>query len=320
MAKSLISPFPPPFTASGRLPGRESVFFRNQDRVLMKRNKNGENALCACLASNSAELNEFCRRDLILFGVSSTLFMAFPNSGLCEETEEVKMDSIVDEINAYTYLLPMQSKKLKFKWAESRKPERYSSAAPLSPDARLRIVSERVDFIDNLIISVSVTSLILYFRFTMACLFLNVYTCFVQIGPPNLQFLKSKEKSTWGAKEVADSVLSDKSALRVTSSQRVAESSILDAHSSEVDGEPYWYYEYLVRKSPTKSAQESNNYRHYVASTAERDGFLYTLNASTLSKQWDTVGPILQKTIASFRLLPGTENYVPPSKDPWRFW
>ncbi|CAM8879055.1 unnamed protein product [Rhodiola kirilowii] len=294
MAKSLISPFPPPFTASGRLPGRESVFFRNQDRVLMKRNKNGENALCACLASNSAELNEFCRRDLIHFGVSSTLFMAFPNSGLCEETEEVKMDSIVDEINAYTYLLPMQSKKLKFKWAESRKPERYSSAAPLSPDARLRIVSERVDFIDNLIISVS-------------------------IGPPNLQFLKSKEKSTWGAKEVADSVLSDKSALRVTSSQRVAESSILDAHSSEVDGEPYWYYEYLVRKSPTKSAQESNNYRHYVASTAERDGFLYTLNASTLSKQWDTVGPILQKTVASFRLLPGTENYVPPSKDPWRF-
>ncbi|CAM8879083.1 unnamed protein product [Rhodiola kirilowii] len=240
MAKSLISPFPPPFTASGRLPGENRFSFRNQDRVLMKRNKNGE---MHCVL-------------------------------ICEETEEVKMDSIVDEINAYTYLLPMQSKKLKFKWAESRKPERYSSAAPLSPDARLRIVSERVDFIDNLIISVS-------------------------IGPPNLQFLKSKEKSTWGAKEVADSVLSDKSAL--------------------VDGEPYWYYEYLVRKSPTKSAQESNNYRHYVASTAERDGFLYTLNASTLSKQWDTVGPILQKTVASFRLLPGTENYVPPSKDPWRF-
>ncbi|CAM8940700.1 unnamed protein product [Rhodiola kirilowii] len=29
----------------------------------------------------------------------------------------------------------MQSKKLKFKWAESRKPERYSSAAPLSPNS-----------------------------------------------------------------------------------------------------------------------------------------------------------------------------------------
>lgn len=66
---------------------------------------------------------------------------------------------------------------------ESRKPERYSSAAPLSrkfsfknrmmkvfqqnltrncfiyysADARLRIVSERVDIVDNLIISISVT-------------------------------------------------------------------------------------------------------------------------------------------------------------------
>lgn len=35
----------------------------------------------------------------------------------------------------------------------------------------------------------------------------------VQIGPPNAQILKSKEKSTWSAKDVADSVLSDKSAL-----------------------------------------------------------------------------------------------------------
>ncbi|KAF3642016.1 hypothetical protein FXO37_22695 [Capsicum annuum] len=34
-----------------------------------------------------------------------------------------------------------------------------------------------------------------------------------RIGPHNSQFLKSKEKSTWSAKDVADSVLSDKSAL-----------------------------------------------------------------------------------------------------------
>ncbi|XP_061992525.1 1-acyl-sn-glycerol-3-phosphate acyltransferase 2-like [Rosa rugosa] len=40
--------------------------------------------------------------------------------------------------------------------------------------------------------------------------------------------------------------------LRVTSTQRMAESSVLDAHTSE--------------------AQESNSYRHYVASTTERDG------------------------------------------------
>ena len=35
----------------------------------------------------------------------------------------------------------------------------------------------------------------------------------IQIGPPNSQFLKAKDKKTWTAKDVADSVLSDKSAL-----------------------------------------------------------------------------------------------------------
>ncbi|CAH2075745.1 unnamed protein product [Thlaspi arvense] len=222
--------------------------------------------------------------------------------------EEGSMASLTDDINAYSYFYPTElpSKKLVFKWLprihgdKGWSPESqsdihllhhflnawiilYDSYGELTrycsqhdtADARLRIVSERVDIIDNLVISVS-------------------------IGPPNTVFLKSKDKSTWTAKDVADSVLSDKSALtfkdlsvkqslnwgylvvfpphadpkislRITSSQRMAESSVLDAHSSEIDGEPYWYYEYLVRKSPTKSAQEPNIYRHYVSSTAERD-------------------------------------------------
>ncbi|CAA0810611.1 PsbP domain-containing protein 5- chloroplastic [Striga hermonthica] len=257
--------------------------------------------MCCSMRKTTAGLTDssqigVLRRDLMLAGFSSSFSLIFPISGSSVE-EELKMDIFVDDINAYSYMYPKElpSDKFVFKWVESRKPERYSSAAPLSPDARLRIVSERVDFIDNLIISVS-------------------------IGPPNSLVLKSKDTSTWSAKDVADSVLADKSALRVTSSQRMDESSVLDAHSSIVDGEPYWYYEYLVRKSPTKNAQESNLYRHFVASTATRDGYLYTLSASTLSKQWDKMGPVLEKSVASFRLLPPTENYVPPYKDPWRFW
>ncbi|CAN8299252.1 unnamed protein product [Cochlearia groenlandica] len=238
----------------------------------------------------------FSRRDLVLIGLSSPLSMLLPLSS-SEEEEEPKVGSMVDDINAYTYAYPLQSpsEKLVFKWVESRKPERYSSAAPLSPDARLRIVSERVDLIDNCVISVS-------------------------IGPPNSRFLTSKDKKTWTAKDVADSVLSDKSALRVTSSQRLEESSVLDAHSTDIDGEPYWYYEYLVRKSPTKIAEASKLYRHYISSTVERDGYLYTINASTLGKQWDKMGPVLEKAVGSFRLLPPTDSYVPPYKDPWRFW
>ncbi|ESR63812.1 hypothetical protein CICLE_v10009098mg [Citrus x clementina] len=191
-------------------------FIRNHRGSIVQGQKNcrlnNKAIVCSCASSKPIQQNGFCRRDLVLFGLSSSLSLGFPTPGSVAG-EDVKMASFVDEINAYTYLYPMElpSKKFLFKWVESRKPERYSSAAPLSPNARLRIVSERVDIIDNLIISVT-------------------------IGPPNVQFLKSKDKSTWNAKDVADSVLSDKSALRVTSSQRMAESSVLDAHTSKVDG------------------------------------------------------------------------------------
>ncbi|ONK76621.1 uncharacterized protein A4U43_C03F30240 [Asparagus officinalis] len=241
------------------------------------------------------------RRDLVLFGISTSAALLFPSHDVHAElalgSEDVKMALSVDDINAYSFLYPIElpAKKLTFKWVESRKPERYSSAAPLSPNARQRIVYERVDIINNLVISVS-------------------------IGPPNSRFLTSNDKGSWTAKDIADSVLSDKSALPVSTDQRTVESSVLDAHSNKVDGEPYWYYEYLVRKSPTKVVQESNVYRHNVASTGERDGYLYSLNASTIGKKWDYMGPFLRQTVESFRLLPPTDNYVPPYKDPWRFW
>nr|AKM76469.1 DUF1795-like photosystem II reaction center PsbP family protein [Pelargonium exstipulatum] len=278
---------------------QHSLSFLHNTTTLSKSNFRPPHNIISCSSSKpSPPSYRTSRRDLILLGLSSSLPIILQSpASHAEEEEEMKMASVVDEINAYTYMYPLElpSQNFVFKWVESRKPERYSSAAPLSPDARLRIVSERIDIIDNLVISVA-------------------------IGPPNFEIIKSKDKSSWTAKEVADSVLSDKSALRVTSSQRMAESSVLDVHCSEIDGEPYWYYEYLVRRSPTKTVQASNLYRHNVASTVERDGFLYTLNASTLSKEWDKMGPALEKTVASFRLLPSTDSYVPPYKDPWRFW
>ncbi|KAF7817206.1 psbP domain-containing protein 5, chloroplastic [Senna tora] len=285
-------------------PTANKLFLRNHSRIIVNNKKcrvSKDKREISCYALKPSSQNGICRRDLalVLLGLASGSLLPLRNyiifSTLAEE--ELKMASFVDEINAYSYMYPVElpSKNFLFKWVESRKPERYSSAAPLSPDARLRIVSERVDIIDNLIISVT-------------------------IGPPNSKFLKSMDKSVWTAKDVADSVLSDKSALRVTSSQRLAESSVLDAHFSEIDGEPYWCYEYLVRKSPTGSARDSNVYRHYLATTAERDGYLYSLSASTLSPQWKKMGPFLEKAVNSFRLLNPTEDYVPPYKDPWRFW
>uniref|UniRef100_A0ACD5VLG4 Uncharacterized protein n=1 Tax=Avena sativa TaxID=4498 RepID=A0ACD5VLG4_AVESA len=272
----------------------------------------GKGTVCASSSRRRARMLVSCsctpcpgnrgveRRHLVLSGLVSSFAIVLPVSesyAAAKLDDDVKMAMLVDETNAYSFLYPVQvpGKKSSFRWVESRKSERYSSAAPLSPDARQRIVSERLDMINNAVISVS-------------------------IGPPSSRFLPSKDKTTWAAKDVADCVLSDKSSLKVTASQRMAESSVLDAHTTDVDGQPYWFYEYIVRKSPTKTAPEPNLFRHNVACTAERDGYLYTLNASTLSKQWESMGPLLQKAVASFHLLPPTEKYVPPYQDPWRFW
>ncbi|XP_027355219.1 psbP domain-containing protein 5, chloroplastic [Abrus precatorius] len=274
------------------------ILLPNRSRVILNQHKcplSEETPPFSCRALKPTSQNTIFRRDLLLFGLTS-VSLTLPLSVTLAE-EEPKMASFLDETNAYSYLYPIElpSDNFSFKWVESRKPERYSSAAPLSPDARLRIVSERVDIIDNAIISVTV-------------------------GPPNSRFIKLKDKSKWSAKDVADSVLADRSSLRVTSSQRLAESSVLNTHSGEIDGEPYWYYEYLVRKAPMRITDESSVYRHYLASTAERDGYLYSVSASTISPRWEKLGPFLEKTVSSFRLLSPTENYVPPYKDPWRFW
>ncbi|KAI4972923.1 hypothetical protein ZWY2020_006758 [Hordeum vulgare] len=255
---------------------------------------------CSCAPDSWSRRVE--RRQLVLSGLASSFAIVLPISvveswaaAAATELDDggVKMAMLVDETNAYSFLYPVQlpGKKTSFRWVESRKSGGIKSW-------RHYLVTHRVgrlDMINNAVISVS-------------------------IGPPSSRFLPSKDKTTWAAKDVADCVLSDKSSLKVTASQRKAESSVLDAHTADVDGEPYWYYEYIVRKSPTKSAPEPNLFRHSVACTAERDGFLYSLNASTLSKQWESMGPLLQKAVASFHLLPPTEKYVPPYQDPWRFW
>lgn len=243
-----------------------------------------------------------CRRDLLMYGFWGPISFLFA----AESGRALDMDKIdeepgygleVDETNAYTFSYPLNvpKRQYKLKWIESRKPERYSSAAPLSADARQRIVSERLDIKDNLVISVS-------------------------IGPPNYRFLTSKDKNTWDAKDVAESVLSDKSTARVSTGERVAEKSVINAHSDKVAGEPYWYYEYIAQKSPTASGQQRDVFRHSLAVTAEREGYLYSLNASALSPSWNIMEPLLRETISSFRFTPPTQNYVPPYKDPWRIW
>jgi hypothetical protein len=49
-------------------------------------------------------------------------------------------------------------------------------------------------------------------------------------------------------------------------------------------------------------------------------GLFIELSLNKISFPVLQMGPYLEKTVASFRLLPPTGDYVPPYKDPWRFW
>ncbi|CAM6101254.1 unnamed protein product [Calypogeia fissa] len=261
-------------------------------------------------SNSSLDTHGFQRRQAVLGGLMAALLLpstanralSLPSGNpevmrLADAPMAIPVDKAVqvDEINAYSYEYPVGVAQQNIRWVESRKPERYSSAAPLSPDARQRIVSERLNFQNNLVVSVSV-------------------------GPPNSTFLKDSDPSTWDAKDVARSVLTDKSTARMTTGQRVAEISILETKTEEKDGVRYWYYEYMVQKSPTIKERSLDVYRHSTAVTAEREGYLYSLNASTSGKRWQFFEPMLKEAVDSFRLDAPTTEYVPPYKDPWRFW
>ncbi|CAN1218514.1 hypothetical protein LINPERPRIM_LOCUS1343 [Linum perenne] len=129
-------------------------FSRSESRVSLNQRK------CFCSASSPSSSSRpspemgVSRRDLMLFGLCSSLSAALPFSD-CLAEDDLKMASMVDEINAYSYSYPMelQSKKFSFKWGGIQKARTVLISCTIVP-----IVSERVDFVDNLIISVTVTS------------------------------------------------------------------------------------------------------------------------------------------------------------------
>jgi len=181
----------------------------------------------------------------------------------------------------------------------SRRPEKYSSAAPLSPDARQRIVSELIDL--RRAVTVSVT-----------------------VGPASGP-LRRATPEEWDAETVAETVLVDRSTGRVTNGQRVALNSV-EAASKEVrDGAPYFVYEHVSQGAPNLSSGRLESFRHALAVTSVRPGmdgtqYLYTLNLSCPDELWEDLEPCFQKAVSSFRLVQTTNKYIPPDKDPWLFF
>jgi len=176
------------------------------------------------------------------------------------------------------------------------RPEKYSSAAPLSANARQRIVCELADLAAALIVSVSV-------------------------GPP-VGSLKERYTYDWRPKEVADKVLSDRSTVRRLNNPVRIES----IEEKLISGQTYWYYEYTSQGSPNSLQPEAKEtFRHSFSVSAVRPGqvdktpYLYTFNVTCPEVMWNEVMDVISETVNSFRLLKPTNDFITPEKDPWMF-
>ena len=125
-------------------------------------------------------------------------------------TKRVRSESLAYE---FSYAIEAESGK-PISWAVSRERDTYSSAEPMSPNARQRIVYELLSFKGPLTTVVTVSN-----------------------TPPALE---SKPVKEWTAKRVANAVLSDKATGRVASGQRVSLAEVDNARTEIIDGTHRW--------------------------------------------------------------------------------
>ena len=217
-----------------------------------------------------------------------------------EPTPKVDYGTVVDPTLAYQFAYPLQTLSgRRLPLVFSREPVRYSSAAPLSADARQRIVSELVDLADGITVSVSV-------------------------GPAS-GALENNGPDQWAPEEVARSVLADRSTARKPTGERVPLSTVESIETEQREGQVYWVYEHVSQGSPTVASRARETFRHSVAVTSWRPGvegepYLYTLNLSCPQVLWKELGPLYRAAASSFKLTPPTQDYVAPGTSPFSFF
>ncbi|KAK9839951.1 hypothetical protein WJX74_001041 [Apatococcus lobatus] len=270
-------------------------------------------ASCSCVSGEAEQ--QAGRRQTLSSLLAAAALLCTELSAEAKPTSEVaaqddtsivpaggKFKELKNDILAYRFQYPVQtSSGQKLDLIFSRPPERYSSAAPLTADARQRTVAELLDLRNSVSVSVSV-------------------------GPPSGK-LKGRQPDDWKAKEVAETILADRSTARVTTGQRVALNQIETSSRQDREGQMYWLFEHSSQGSPNsqQTVESKESYRHALAVTGMRPGlkgtpYLYTLNLSCPEERWDELLPYYQQAIDSFRLVQPNQGYVPPDKDPWRFW
>jgi hypothetical protein len=276
----------------------------------------------ACRASAAEAAEPAGRREALGLLLAAGAALALPRPAAADEPEPAaaapapaapapaagaaRFERFSDATLAYAFDYPVATAAGRaLPLALSRRPERYSSAAPLTADARQRVVAELVSLAEGVTVSVCV-------------------------GPPP-PALRAIEEDAWTARAVAEAVLADRSTARVTSGQRVslaaveAAAAVVRPAPDATVGPRAFFYDAVSQGSPTARTSARETYRHAVAATAVRRGagggpFLVTLTLACPDELWGELEGPFRAAAASFELAAPGEGYVAPDTDPWRFF
>ena len=120
-----------------------------------------------------------------------------PRPAPAPKAKAVPLTGLEQPVMAYEFSYPTETTEAAaIKWVPSRVRDTYSSAEPMSPDARQRIVYELISFKGPM-------------------------TCTVTVGPTPPK-LVGKDPKEWKPKQVADAVLSDRATGRIATGQKVS--------------------------------------------------------------------------------------------------
>ncbi|DBA69530.1 TPA: hypothetical protein ACH3X2_012730 [Trebouxia sp. C0005] len=254
-------------------------------------------------ADHKQQAAEACmtRRQMLQTLATAALAVALPKTEALA-AEDVQFKTLSYPTLAFEFQYPVSTESgRKLPVIISRKPERYSSAAPMTADARQRIVAELVDFPDGITISVSV-------------------------GPPP-PWLNERKPDDWKPRDVANAVLIDRATARVTTGQRKSLDQIEQVQQKQgEDGNVYWTYDHISQGSPsTFTPTDRESFRRGSSVTSWRAGkdgkpYLYTLNLACPEERWAELGKLYHKAADSFKLTPPTKAYVSPDTSPWLFF
>jgi hypothetical protein len=200
----------------------------------------------------------------------------------------------------------------------------YSSAAPLSADARQRIVCEararrpaaraatgglRADASRTAVRAPPPPSFLLQPQLAN---FKGPLTLSVTVGPPPpvLELVGASE--SWTPRQVVGALLADRSTGRVSTGQRVSLAALEEVRSVERDGGSYIYYEARSRGGPSAVDPRAATFRRAAGVVARRGDYYYSLSLSAPERLWPELAPAYAAALDSFRLdAPG-----PAFRDP----